>query len=70
MEQPTGNVVAFPSATSQDVLTQVLHDGARKMLAKAIEEEVVAYVESRGHVVDDAGHRLVVRNGHLPERKL
>ena len=40
------------------------------MLTKAIEEEVVAYVESRGHVVDDAGHRLVVRNGHLPERKL
>ena len=70
MEQPTGNVVAFPSSTSQDVLTQVLHDGARKMLVKAIDEEVTVYVESRGALVDGAGHRLVVRNGHLPERNL
>ena len=70
MEQPTGNVVAFPSGTSQDVLTQVLHDGARKMLAKAIDEEVAVYVESRGDLVDGAGHRLVVRNGHLPERTI
>ena len=70
MEQPTGNIVAFPSGTSQDVLTQVLHDGARKMLAKAIDKEVEVYVESRGDLVDDAGHRLVVRNGHLPERTI
>jgi putative transposase len=70
VEQPTGNVVAFPSETSQDVLTHVLHKGAREMLAKAIEEEVAVYVESRGHLVDEAGHRVVRRNGHLPERKI
>ena len=70
MEQPTGNVVAFPSESSRDALTQVLHAGARKMLASAIEEEIAGYLAAREHLVDGAGHRVVVRNGHLPERTI
>ena len=34
------------------------------MLAVALEAEVDAYVESHASVLDDEGHRLVVRNGH------
>jgi transposase-like protein len=52
------------------VLTQILHDGAREMLATAIKGEVQGYLAAREHLVDELGHRLVVRNGHLPERTI
>ena len=70
MQEPTGKLVAFPEETSRDVMTQILREGARKMLATAIEAEVTSYVEERSHLTDHEGHRLVVRNGHLPERSL
>lgn len=70
MEEPTGKLVPFPQESSRDVLTQVLHDGARQMLATAIQGEVQSYVAARQHLVDAVGHRLVVRNGHLPERTI
>jgi transposase-like protein len=40
------------------------------MLATAILGEVEGYVAAREDLVDAAGHRLVVRNGHLPERTI
>jgi transposase-like protein len=40
------------------------------MLLTAIEAEVAAYVDQHAEVVDQDGHRLVVRNGHLPERAI
>ena len=70
MEEPTGKLVPFPQESSRDVLTQILHDGAREMLGKAIKDEVQGYLASRAHLVDDVGRRLVVRNGHLPERTI
>jgi len=38
------------------------------MLHAAIEAEVAAYIEAHQELRDEAGHRLVVRNGYLPER--
>jgi transposase-like protein len=40
------------------------------LLVATIEAEVAGYVDERAHVTDEAGRRLVVRNGHLPERSL
>jgi len=40
------------------------------MLASAIEAEVDGYLAAREQLVDDAGHRVIVRNGHLPARKI
>jgi transposase-like protein len=40
------------------------------MLGKAIEDEVAAYLGAREHLLDESGRRLVVRNGHLPERSI
>lgn len=34
MEKPTGNVVPFPHESSRDVLTQVLHDGGRRVVVR------------------------------------
>lgn len=40
------------------------------MLAAAIEAEVAAYVDEHKSQVDDAGHRLVVRNGRARRRTI
>ena len=55
---------------SQDVLTAILREGACKMLAEAIEAEVEQWIGERVDLVDPAGHRRVVRNGHLPSRSV
>ncbi len=52
------------------VLDDVLREGARAMLQNAIEREVAQYVEAHERCLDDRGRRLVVRNGHLPARKV
>jgi transposase-like protein len=40
------------------------------MLVEAIENEVAEYISAHSHDRDDRGHRLVVRNGRLPERTI
>jgi putative transposase len=51
-------------------LDQIVSEGARQMLAKALEAEVDAYVLSFSDEVDDRGRRLVVRNGHADPRSV
>jgi transposase-like protein len=52
------------------LLDEIVRDGARAMLAAALQAEVAAYVEAHADQLDEAGHRLVVRNGHHAEREL
>jgi transposase-like protein len=54
----------------EDSLTQVLRDGAQKLLSQAVEAEVAAYVERHADQRDQQGHRLVVRNGHKDQRQI
>ena len=70
MPKATENLISFPQESSRSCLDEILRDGAREMLGKAIEDEVSAYLGARGHLVDETGRRLVVRNGHLPERSI
>ena len=70
MTKPNEKLVEFPSPSSRDVLTDVLREGARRLLATVIEAEVADYVAAREAVVDAPGHRRVVRNGYLPERPI
>lgn len=70
MSNDTKNVVAFPQQSTQDVLTEVLREGAQKMLAQAIEAEVIAYIAAHADERDESGKRLVVRNGYHPERTI
>jgi putative transposase len=51
-------------------LDALVAEGARQMLAAALEAEVEAYVSSLIHEVDEIGRRLVVRNGHAESRSL
>jgi putative transposase len=52
------------------VLEELARKGARELLAQAMEAEVAEFVEKHSGRTDEAGRRLVVRNGHLPEREL
>ena len=51
-------------------LDELVAEGARRMLAAALEAEVDAYVSTLADDRDDRGHRLVVRNGHAMARSL
>ena len=56
---------------SRSALDGILREGARRMLQAAIEAEVGGYVEEHAHLFEPGtGRRLVVRNGHQPERSL
>ena len=49
--------------TGASMLDEIVRDGARQMLAAALQAEVAAYVEAHRGEVDGDGRRLVVRNG-------
>jgi putative transposase len=50
------------------VLDEIVREGARRMLAAALEAEVDAYVQAHVGERDERGRRLVVRNGHAEPR--
>jgi len=54
----------------KSALDELLREGARQMLQQAIENEVAEYLEAHQLIRDENGHRMVVRNGHMPERNL
>jgi transposase-like protein len=49
-------------------LDQLVREGARRMLAAALEAEVDAYLAAHQAERDQRGRRLVVRNGHARQR--
>ncbi len=51
------------------LIDEIVREGARRMLAAALEAEVAAYLAEFAGERDGTGRRLVVRNGHaLPRR--
>ena len=51
-------------------LDQLVREGARRMLAAALEAEVDDYLAAHAAERDESGRRLVVRNGHAREREV
>ena len=51
-------------------LDAIVREGARRMLAAALEAEVDDYLAAHAAERDEGGRRLVVRNGHAEERQL
>jgi transposase-like protein len=54
----------------RDALTEVLQEGARTLLAQAIEAEVAEFLARHGDKRDAGGRMRVVRNGYLPQRTI
>jgi predicted amidohydrolase len=58
-----------PSGSS--LLDEIVREGARRMLAEALQAEVDAYIAAFADQRDENGRRLVVRNGsHQPREVL
>src|SRR3977135_4629787 len=56
--------------TFTDPLTEVLRNGARALLAQAVEAEVEALLSCHADKQTDDGRQRLVRHGHLPEREI
>src|SRR5258705_8685365 len=52
------------------LIDEIVRDGARRMLAAALEAEVAAYIDAHVDQLDERGRRLVVRNGHAHTRQV
>jgi putative transposase len=70
VDQSTLPIRAVSSPESRDALTEILRNGAREMLAKAIEAEVAEWIDARAQIRSQDGRRQVVRNGSHPEREI
>jgi putative transposase len=70
MLRVAGSESARDEVDGRSLLDEIAREGARRMLAAALETEVAAYLEAHGDERDDAGHALVVRNGKGRTRKI
>jgi transposase-like protein len=59
-----------PQPIVDDPVTDLLRQGARRLLKAALEAEIEAFLEQYRDATDDKGRRRVVRNGYLPEREI
>ena len=53
-----------------DQLTEILRNGARALLAQAVEAEVADFLGKHADLKTADGHQRLVRHGHLPEREV
>jgi hypothetical protein len=56
------------TGTSPSLIDEIVREGARRMLAEALQAEVDAYIAAFSGERDESGHRLVVRNGYHQAR--
>src|SRR3954469_19332794 len=63
-ERPVG------ATDGSSLIDEIVRDGARRMLAVALQAEVAAYIDAHAGEVDSDGHRLGVRNGHHEPREV
>ena len=54
----------------KDQLTEVLRQGAQKLVLEAVEAEFASFLERHDHERLTDGRKRIVRHGHLPERKI
>jgi transposase-like protein len=67
---PTPVTASALAGAGGSLIDEIVRDGARRMLAAALEAEVAAYIAAHTDQLDDNGRRLVVRNGHAQPRQV
>lgn len=68
MTECTLRVLSQPEIEGADPLHALLREGARELIAKAVEVELAGFLDAFAeHRLDDGRH-AVVRNGYLPQR--
>lgn len=53
-----------------DALTELLREGAQRLLSQAVEAELEEFLARQASRQDVQGRRAVVHNGHLPQREM
>jgi len=61
---------ADTAGSSSSVIDEIVREGARRMLAEALQAEVEAYIAQFTGERDERGNRLVVRNGSHQRREV
>jgi transposase-like protein len=59
-----------PAGVGGSLLDELVRDGARQMLAAALQAEVAAYIDAHRDELDEQGRRLVIRNGYHEAREV
>ena len=59
-----------PEPFINDPITDILRQGARRLLTAALEAEINLFLNQYKKITDNKGNQRVVRNGYLPERSL
>ena len=62
----TTNDIEGQTSEITESLDELARQGARRMIAAALELEAEQYVQALRHLRDGHGHALVVRNGTVP----
>jgi hypothetical protein len=68
MIESTLRVFSQPEIAEADPLHALLREGARELIAKAVEAEAAGFLDAFTEQSLEDGRRAVVRNGYLPER--
>jgi transposase-like protein len=59
-----------PDAFVDDQITQIIRQGAKRLLAQALEAEIELFIKQYAELKDESGKQLIVRNGYRPEREI
>jgi len=70
MSETTIATLPDPSGFSPDPLTDLIRQGARKLIEQAVEAELAALLAAFAEDRLDDGRARLVRHGHLPEREI
>lgn len=63
LESPEKNVLI-------ESIDELIRNGAQRIIRAALESEVDAFIDYYENIRDKKGHKVVVRNGFMPEREL
>jgi hypothetical protein len=59
-----------PGEFCEDPLTELLRNGARQLIADAVQAELQELLDRYSELRNEQGYLQVVRNGYLPEREI
>jgi transposase-like protein len=66
------NVIGLkkPEPFIDDLITSIIRQGARKLLAQALEVEIEVFTNQYADLKDELSRQRIVRNGYRPEREI
>ena len=70
MKQNSIVEIKKPDTFVCDPITELLRNGAKKLLAEALEAEIESFLSQYKELRDSKGRQRITANGYLPEREI